>query len=245
MAGDGGWFRTRLGEAVAIVLSILVAFGIDAGWDEFTDRREETEILEALHVEFEANLDLVQEVIDLHERHMADIELAGRLTPSDYDTMSVATASRIVIGFGNPWTFDPALGTTETLISSGRIALIRDREIAEMLTTFVNFVVDAEEDADFIRRGSEYVWQQQYRHGGPWFNADVEQTSKGTLDRLDGMPSAGPDDLRRLWNDPLVRGGARMNLLNTNYYVVELERIRDQVQAILGRLAEADIGAGR
>lgn len=236
MSEDGGWFRTRIGEAIAIVLSILVAFGIDAGWDEWQDRRQEAELLAALRVEFETNLDLVDEVIDLHERHMADVDLAAGLRPADYDTMSVETASRIVLSFGNPWTFDPALGTTETLISSGRIGLIRDREVAEMLTTFVNFVADAEEDADFIRDGSEYVWRQQYRHGGPWFNGAVEQTSKGALRALASNPAAGPDDLRRLWQDPLVQGAARMNQINTNYYVVELSRLRDHVEEILDRL---------
>ena len=236
MAADGGWFRTRLGEAVAIILSILIAFGIDAGWDEWRERQEEADLLTALRSEYESNLSLVQEVIDLHAGHMEDLEIVSGLTPADYDTMSVNTASRLVLALGNPWTFNPELGTTETLFSSGRIALVRDRELGEMLTTFKNFVDDAEEDADFVRDGSEYVWRQQYRHGGPWFNADVERSSKGTLSRLRSLPAAGPEELRRLWADSLVRGGGRMNQINVAYYLVELERIRDQIELILDRL---------
>jgi hypothetical protein len=234
---DGGWFRTRLGEAVAIVLSILIAFAIDAGWDEWQERQEESDLLTALRSEYESNLDLVQEVIDLHTGHMEDVEIISRLTPADYDTMSVNTASRLVLALANPWTFNPELGTTETLFSSGRISLARDRELGEMLTTFVNFVEDAEEDADFVRDGSEYVWQQQYRHGGPWFNAEVERSSKGSLSRLRSIPAAGPEELRMLWADPLVRGGGLMNQINVAYYLVELERIRDQIELILDRLA--------
>ncbi|MDX1673222.1 MAG: hypothetical protein R3314_00365 [Longimicrobiales bacterium] len=239
MAADGGWFRTRLAEAVAIILSILIAFGIDAGWDEWQERQEEADLLTALRSEYESNRALVQEVIDLHAGHMEDMETVSRLTPADYDTMSVITASRLVLALANPWTYNPELGTTETLFSSGRIALIRDRELAEMLTTFVNFVEDAEEDADFIREGSEYVWRQQYRHGGPWFNAEVERSSKGTLSRLESISAAGPEDLRRVWADSLVRGGGRMNQINVAYYLVELERIRDQVERILDRLADS------
>lgn len=171
---------------------------------------------------------------------MADVDLVATFGPTDYDTMSVAMASRIVLSFANPWTFDPALATTETLIGSGRIRLIRDRRIAEMITIFVNLVEDAEEDADYIRDGSEYVWRQQYRHGGPWFNGEVERTSKGILNPLSSIPAAAPDDLRRIWADPLVRGGARMNQLNANYYVMELGRIRDQVDAILDRLSDEE-----
>ena len=65
MAQDGGWFKSRLGEAIAIVLSILAAFAIDAGWDEWQDRGEERELLVDLRTEYEANLALVQQVVFL------------------------------------------------------------------------------------------------------------------------------------------------------------------------------------
>lgn len=245
MAQDGGWFKTRLAEAIAIVLSILVAFGIDAGWDEWQERDDEAEVLVALRAEYQTNLGLVQEVIEGHESHIADVAIASGLEPADYDTMSVSTASRLVLSLANPWTFDPALGTTETLISSGRIALIRDRELTEMLTTFVNFVEDAEEDADYVRSGAVYVWQRAYGLGGPWFNREVETSMQGPLRRLDFIPSATPDDLRRLWADSVVRGGALMNQINTAYYLVELVRIRSQVEAILDRLPASEVNAGR
>ena len=244
MVRDGGWFKSRLGEAVAIVLSILVAFAIDAGWDEWQDRQEEGELLEALRAEYQTNLVLAQEVIDGHELHIADVRIASALAPTDYDTMSVNTASRIVLSLANPWTFDPSLGTTETLIGSGRITLIRDRELTEMLTTFVNYVDDVEEDADYVRSGSEYVWRQEFRLGGPWFNGEVESSSQGALSGLDFLPPASPEDLRRLWADSLVRRGAVMNQINAAYYLVELERIRDHIAAILDRLPAAE-GDGR
>jgi len=245
MAQDGGWFKSRLAEAVAIVLSILVAFGIDAGWDEWQERDDEAELLVALRAEYETNLELVQEVIDGHASHIADVSIAAGLAPADYDTISANTASRLVLSLANPWTFDPALGTTETLISSGRIAVIRDRELTEMLTTFVNFVEDAEEDADYVRSGAVYVWQREYRLGGPWFNHDVETSMQGPLRRLDFIPSATPDDLRRLWADSVVRGGALMNQINTAYYLVELVRIRGQIEAILDRLPDSEGDAER
>jgi hypothetical protein len=236
MTQDGGWFKSRLGEAIAIVLSILVAFAIDAGWDEWQDRQDEAELLADLRAEYETNLELVQEVIDGHAGFIADVEITSNLAQADYDTMSVNTAARLVLSLANPWTFDPALGSTETLISSGRIGLIRDRELAEMLTTFINYVEDAEEDADYIRSGAQFVWREQARLGGPWFNGEVESSSQGPLSGLDFIPSATASDLRRLWADPLVRGGSLTNQINAAYYLVELERIRDQVESILDRL---------
>ncbi len=41
MADDGGWFRTRLGKAIVIVLSTLVVFAICSGWDAEEDGGEQ------------------------------------------------------------------------------------------------------------------------------------------------------------------------------------------------------------
>lgn len=236
MAGDGSWMRTRLGEGVAIVVSILIAFGIDAGWDEWKERREEAVLITALRTEFERNLELVRVAADGHRGFVADVGAVVGLRPVDYDTMSVNRASRLVLALANPWTFDPELGTTETLIASGRIGLLDDRELAAMLTEFVGLVDDAVEDADYIRSGAEYVWREQFRLGGPWFNPEIERSSQGPLSGLDFMTPAGPDDLRRLWADPRVRGGALMNQINASYYIVELEQIEGRIGAILERL---------
>jgi len=102
MAQDGGSFKSRAGEAAAIVFSILATFAIDAGWDEWQDRKEEAELLSALRVDYETNLDLVEEVIDGHASYVAVTDITPRLEPADYDTMSVETAARLVLSLANP-----------------------------------------------------------------------------------------------------------------------------------------------
>ena len=53
------WLRVFV-EGVVIVLSILLAFGIDAWWDELGDRRSEREALVRLQGEFERNRTLIE-----------------------------------------------------------------------------------------------------------------------------------------------------------------------------------------
>ena len=60
------WKRVFV-EAAAIVAGILLAFAIDAGWDERNEREEEKEILQSLVVEFEANRDEADSVLRVHE----------------------------------------------------------------------------------------------------------------------------------------------------------------------------------
>ena len=63
----GRWSRALL-ESVAIVLSILLAFAIDAGWDEGQDRRAEKEILQALSAEFEGYRDRFSSRAEFYQR---------------------------------------------------------------------------------------------------------------------------------------------------------------------------------
>lgn len=89
------------------------------------------------------------------------------------------------------------------------------------------------------------MWRQEFRLGGPWFNGEVESSSQGPLSGLDFIPSATPDELRRLWADSVVRGGALRNQINAAYYVVELVRIRNQIETILDRLPAGTDAATR
>ena len=60
------WKRIAV-EAAAIVGSILLAFAIDAWWDDYQNRSEEQRILVGLKSEFEQNLGLIE--IELSYRH--------------------------------------------------------------------------------------------------------------------------------------------------------------------------------
>ena len=53
------WLRVFV-EGVVIVGSILLAFGIEAWWDDHQDRAEEQRIFVGLKSEFEQNLGLIE-----------------------------------------------------------------------------------------------------------------------------------------------------------------------------------------
>ncbi len=84
----------RLGaEAVAIVLSILLAFGLEAWWIWSRDRRQEQEILTQLAMEFETNQAESERTWQAHELARSaleelvglSIETARQLAPQHLD----------------------------------------------------------------------------------------------------------------------------------------------------------------
>lgn len=251
MASDGGWFKTRLGEGVAIVLSILLAFGIDAAWDEAKERSEEREVLEALRDDFRANREDVQVVLEQHLEQRADVILLAGMSRAEIAALTPDEVGRIVPALANPWTFDPRMGALDALVASGQLGLLRNRELARELSAFVNAVRDIDEDVGYMQSFSERVWEREAQLGGPWMRQEVEGTQRARVEGSSDESMFGdmsfvdeptPADLQRLWDDELLRGLVRQTHINVAYYVAELEDMERRIEGILARLDEALAG---
>lgn len=226
--------RRLLWEGGVIVVSILLAFAIDALWDERQTRAEEREILAALRSEYETNVDLVDRVMAAHRRDRADVEKLVGMTEADILVQSQETVSRLMLALCNPWSFDPVLGTTDALIGAGKLEVLRDRELREALTTFKNLTADASEDVGYLGSIAEVLWLEQVALGGPWTDPGAEASTRGE-------PLAGPDfiprptaaDLVRVRSDQRYMGLVGRCLLNAGRYVGELENMRTHAARVL------------
>ncbi len=145
--GRSAWKRFAV-EAVVIVASILIAFAIDAAWDERNDRVQERAYLRALADDFEVARADLERVTSIHEvilnsaDRLLSWEPADR-TPEHLDVIDASFAALLA----NP-TFDPPMGTVETVLGSGRIDLLRNQELVRELTRWSAVVQDLQEDQD-------------------------------------------------------------------------------------------------
>ena len=138
------WTRVFL-EGVVIVGSILLAFGIQAWWDGLQEREEEQEILVGLEAEF---VDLQARLqrwtaynrwgAGMLERVLSD-SVATLQAPSIDSAFSAATVVNVL---------DQG-GALEALLSSGRLELIRDREIRARLAKWPDWLDDMNDLAMF------------------------------------------------------------------------------------------------
>ena len=126
---EGRWPKL-LAEGTVIVLSILVAFVLDAWWDGRQFRRELAEELSSVARELDKNRKLVRSEIRALERIIAGgeafVELAARQSGSA--TVPVTDSLAYVVGFWSP-TLDLSFGAVDALIASGRLSQIRDAEL--------------------------------------------------------------------------------------------------------------------
>jgi hypothetical protein len=234
-------YRRLIPEGLMIVLSILLAFGIEAAWQERLERGAEAEAVASLRADFEENRRLVRQVIDAHLGFRATVAVFVELPQSAYDTLPPTRASEFVLAAANPWTFDPVLGATDALVGAGRTGLLRDTELRDALSDFLGLVADLPEDAEYVSSSAQDVWSREAVLGGPWTDPSTEVSPSGSITGLPFIPRAEADDLRTLRGDQLYMSLVKRYHLNAAYYVRELERLEEHIDYVL-RLVEEQSG---
>lgn len=237
--------RKLLREGVVIILSILLAFSIDAAWDARQDRLEERALLSALRGDFLASRAEALGTISVHERGGRLIAEAHALSVDDVTELSSEAVSETLLALATPRTFDPVRGTLDAMIGSGQLDLIRDAELRRALVVFLNLVGDSEEDARYMSEGSRRVWDLQIRHGGPWRRGLADMTREGCeapvppssclIDdsSFEYFPDPTPAALQAVLDDPELMGQVRQLQSNVVRYVAEVRRIGSQIDRIL------------
>jgi hypothetical protein len=236
--------KTLIVEGGAIVLSILLAFSIDAWWDDRKERAEETEVLESLYVEFKANRDEAAVVVAAHESAVESVASLVAMSDDEVLALPATDIERRLRYLAYPRTFDAVRGTVDALVSSGKLGILGDRELREALTTFVNILEDVEEDRFYMSRMSLTVWNEVVKNGGPWriraveLGADECSVTRPPRncyfnDQIAFMPVATPPDLLRLRNNPVLMGYVRQTKINAIRYAGEIKQAEIQIAIIL------------
>jgi len=144
------WLRIGA-ESVAIVVSILLAFAIDAWWDGVLDRRAERELLSALAGEFEATQ---VELKRGHEIVAARSVAAFRLAAFDDQSITQVDLEELTQLYHQatrPDYIDPPTGVLTSAIASGKLSLIRDSELSALLSGWTSRLVDIRNTETDIR----------------------------------------------------------------------------------------------
>jgi hypothetical protein len=233
-----------IAEGIAIVLSILLAFAIDAWWDERQERSEEKEVLKSIYIEFKTNRDEAAAVILTHERAIHSIARLQQLTPDEILMMPSESVEETIGFFATPATFDAVRGSVDALTSSGKLRILQDRELREALMTFVTILDDAIEDRNYMAQTSMTVWNEMAKNGGPW-RKNADQLTEGDCtgsrphracyinEMLAYLPAATAQDLLRLRNNKTLMGYVNQNKSNAARYASEVRQAVLQIDFIL------------
>lgn len=145
--------RTRFlaAEGVLIVVSILVAFAIDAWWDERRDRVEERRVLESLKTEFLTNANNIPWYIERHRRtadHSREL-IRAMHSAGPGGTVGIRNSHLDWVLEHN--STDPQRGALDAVLLSGELRCIRNPQIRDRLADWPQLVEDATENEILLR----------------------------------------------------------------------------------------------
>jgi hypothetical protein len=144
------WARI-LAEGTIIIVSILLAFWIDAWWQERIERKESEALIRGLLSDFTASQLHLQEWVAGNKRVLRAADeflLEIRKTPVG-EEMAVRP-EWLVAAVAAP-TFDPTDTSLRTAIATGQIELITDQELRDVLAVWRQQLEDTQEDELLIR----------------------------------------------------------------------------------------------
>lgn len=139
-------------EATAIVASILLAFAIDAWWDNLSTSEDEKESLELIQRDLNSAIAQIGTFLDFasnaSQKALSVYATLSRPGPYDRDQIH-----RDMLGVDRKTMRLPRAAYTE-LLSTGNLRVIRDRELRDAI---VRFYARAELTELIIQKNNDYV----------------------------------------------------------------------------------------
>ena len=128
-------FARALGEIAIVTAGILIAFALDAWWDNRVTAEREQIHLRALVSDFQQNVASLRRLIktedDIMSGSRALLELARAEQPVEKPAL-VELMGRVF----NSGRYQPVMGAYEALVNSGGLMLIRDESLRAALAEF-------------------------------------------------------------------------------------------------------------
>ena len=206
-------------EGTIIVVSILLAFWIDAWWGERQTRAEEGEAISQLVADFRTNAERLTIIRSVHEAALdAAYEILARAGMGGQPQSDATTAELVYVSL-RAWTYDPVLGGTNSLIQSGRLGILSNSALRVAIAGWPDIVADLSGDEWGENRTTFEQIAPYLIAEGAIYDA---LRSAGRLRRLDTEPRS---DLSDLTSDPVF-------LEMMSWRVNGLENLLDEVDIV-------------
>ena len=157
----GTYFKYAIGEIILVVIGILIALSVSNWNKKRSDTNSEQIILNDLNTELKNNITSLENIINEHQKSLdAAIEVRALIKDSvRLNDMPSENLGSILSIMNFNWTYNAKLGILNSTINSGKMDLIKNKEIRYMLSSIQESIIDANESTQEINdiRGS-FFW---------------------------------------------------------------------------------------
>ena len=223
-------WKTIAVEAVAVVVSILLAFAIDAWWTEKKESDVEYAALRALRSDFAASQDQLAAVLRSLESGRSSFARFQLATPAELTEIDPDAIRQILTGLVKNHTFDPATATLDALANDGRLGLISDPQLLRHLSKWRRDLDNIEDISFELRAESVLVRRAMQVHGGPFWRWS------GRLDGLEVLQRADGETLANFRRDEDFMGAARSHQYALAVYLRALRNLEETLDSTMQSL---------
>lgn len=206
-------------EAAAIVLSILLAFAIDAWWTEKKEGDVEYVAIQALRSDFIASREQMAVVLGSLESARVHFARFQSATPAELAEIDPDAIQPILSGLAKNHTFDPVSATLDALANDGRLGLISHPQLLRQLSNWRTELDNIEDISFELRAESVLVRRAMEKHGGPF------QRWRRGPDDIEILQRADGETLANLRRDADFMGTARSHQYALVVYLGELRQL--------------------
>lgn len=220
-------WKTILVEAVAIVVSILLAFAIDAWWAEKKEHDVEHVALLALRSDFKASREQMSEVLLSLESARTDYAHFQSATNAELVAIDPDRIRKFLTALVKNHTFDPVAATLDALVNDGRMGLISDARLLAHLSNWRRSLDNINDISSELRAESVRVRRAMEPHGGPFYRWRRGFDDPEVLHMADGETMA---NLRR---DAEFMGVTKSHQYALGVYLVHLHYLAEDLDSIV------------
>jgi type II secretory pathway pseudopilin PulG len=223
-------------ELLVVVLGILIAFYADGLRQSKADRAEELSLLAALRGELQENRSALEQRIEVYSRKGNAAETLLALPGSEplLAPDSLQVLWQLVL---TPGTWNPTLGRSTAILSSGRLNLLQDPEVRAAVAGWPSQL------ESFLE--VELSWRNFLRNEiEPWLDASVPMAAGGSrtgaLDAgVSGPPTPTAEATLSLIGDPVLRNYLTRFVVWSDWTHRGGRRLVDRIDLTLGVIQEA------
>lgn len=230
-----GWPRI-FAEVVAIVASILLAFGIDAWWQDRQIRLEEQQILQDLNDEFLSIRGILERHLTLHLEHLQWLEDFLNMIEDGPSRDAGTIVEAALLEMVTPTTSDIGNGTLNALLGSGRVDILTSRTLRAKLAAWDGVMGEVWDDQN---DNAKMVYEIHV----PYFVAEGIPVGAAMRRWYEDWPiparsiSEDPDAIRRLLEDPRFHVMVEVRYGYKRHLTQEFEHAIAAAEAILTEIA--------
>lgn len=186
----GKYLKYAAGEIVLVVIGILIALQINNWNIEKNKRIEEDKILENLHEEFENSIKKLIFLDTIRNSAISSIKAIFSIIETKVIPYSDDQLDSLILKATVPATFDDQMGTLNMLFYSGKMNIISNEEIRNLLIAWPGIVDDVREEEIVLRdliynrfqeNMNKYLSMSRVFRNFKYTNANTESIPKGAF----------------------------------------------------------------